>query len=321
MLIWLVKNMQHLFIAFGWPLPLWFSTAVSPRARKTVQARKKLYRYLLSWYNAGGITSASQELKSIVQVFEDAKSGAELPAKFLNMMMIAFLANTPETLGWFFLHITQAPELFKAIRAECDALGDEYGSANINFKEATPHLYSAFFETFRLYVHIGTGATVIKPCTLPGMGDHVFQPGDILHALGNSCALNIEAFGEDATVWKGHRFLGDGESLLKYDLTFGLGRSPCPGRNFAIAELCTLAVRLIQTFDFSEQSITERLRFEDDDWKVGRAMPGKMVDIIDLDGRVKSIVHPDNGSDSGPPGMTAVNIPLNEFACKLTPRV
>lgn len=37
-----------------------------------------------SWYNAGGITSASQELKSIVQVFEDAKSGAELPAKFLN---------------------------------------------------------------------------------------------------------------------------------------------------------------------------------------------------------------------------------------------
>lgn len=79
----------------------------------------------------------------------------------LQVMMIASLANTPETLGWFFTHITQAPRLFAVIQAECDALGHDTVLANINFKTATPHLYSAFFETFRLYVFTGTAATVL----------------------------------------------------------------------------------------------------------------------------------------------------------------
>lgn len=141
-------------------------------------------------------------------------------------MMVAFLANTPETLGWLFTHITQAPALFQTIRKECDALGDDYSVNSMNFKEATPHLYSAFFETFRMYVFTGTPATVIKPCTLPGMGDHVFQPGDILHSMGEAAAMDTEVYGPDARVWKGHRFVGEkGERLLKYDLTFGTGRS------------------------------------------------------------------------------------------------
>jgi hypothetical protein len=145
------------------------------------------------------------------------------------VMMIAFLANTPESLGWLFTHLVQAPELFKVVRAECDALGPSIMTTN--FKESTPHLYSAFFETFRHYVFTGTPATVIKPCTLPGMGDHVFQPGDILHSMQEACAMDVEVFGPDVRYWKGHRFVGEGEPLLKYDLTFGIGRSrksKCP---------------------------------------------------------------------------------------------
>lgn len=141
-------------------------------------------------------------------------------------MMIAFLANTPETLGWLFTHIVQAPALLAAIRTECDALGATYAVNTTNFKQATPYLYSAFFETFRLYVFTGTPATVIKPCTLPGMGDHVFQPGDILHSMGAAAAVDVDVYGPDARLWKGHRFVGEkGENLLKYDLTFGIGRS------------------------------------------------------------------------------------------------
>lgn len=151
---------------------------------------------------------------------------AEANICFTPVMMIAFLANTPETLGWFFTHITQAPELFKKIRLECDALGEDYAVNNTNFKQATPHLYSAFFETFRLYIFTGTPATVIQPCTLPGMGNHVFQPGDILHAMGQAAAMDIDVYGDDAQLWKGHRFVEEGgEDLLKLDLTFGTGRS------------------------------------------------------------------------------------------------
>lgn len=141
--------------------------------------------------------------------------------------MIAFLANTPETLGWLFTHITQASALLAAIRNECDALGSDMPPVNsINFKQATPHLYSALFETFRMCVFTGTPATVVRACTLPGMGEHVFQPGDILHSMGEAAAMDVDVYGPDARMWKGHRFVGDGgEHLLKYDLTFGTGRS------------------------------------------------------------------------------------------------
>lgn len=150
-------------------------------------------------------------------------SPTDISSKFLNMMMIAFLANTPETLGWLFTHLVQAPELFKVVKQECDALGDSL--VGVNYKSAAPHLYSAFFETFRLFVFTGTPATVTATCNLPGMGDHVFQPGDILHSMQEACAMDVEVYGPDVRYWKGHRFVGEGDALLKYDLTFGIGRS------------------------------------------------------------------------------------------------
>lgn len=59
------------------------------------------------------------------------------------------------------------------------------------------------------------------------------------------------------------------------------------------------AARMVQVFDFSEPSITEHLRFDDGDWKVGRGVPAQTAEIIDLDGKVKTILHPGNASDSG----------------------
>lgn len=116
-----------------------------------------------------------------------------------------------------------------------------------------------------------------------------------------------------------------------------------------------LAARMVQLFDFSEPALTERLGFEDGDFAVGAPVKtpheraSGTVDIIDLDGTVKTILHPGNASDvgeliglfllhiptcqikheidtdsslraKGPPGMTAANIPVFDFACKLTPR-
>ncbi|KAK8196963.1 cytochrome P450 [Phyllosticta capitalensis] len=310
---------QHMmFHCFNWPLPLWLTSRVVPGARKTVKARVELFNQLLEWYNAGGVATASSEMQAVVKVFEDAGTSPDIGSKFMNMMMIAFLANTPETLGWLFTHLVQSPKLLEKVRAECDAVGDVEPTAP--FLKLTPHLYSALFETCRLYVFTGTPATVVKPTRLPGMGDHLFLPGDILHSMGQSAAFDVDVYGEDAKFWKGHRFVGEGESLLKYDLTFGIGRSPCPGRNFAIAELCLIATRMVQTFDFADPMITERLRFDDPDFIVRKPMPEKTVDIIDLDGKVYRVIHPGNGSDQGPPGMTAANTPACDFACKLTPR-
>lgn len=79
----------------------------------------------------------------------------------------------------------------------------------------------------------------------------------------------------------------------------------CPGRNFAIAELCMLAARMVQIFDFSGPLVTERLQFDDGDFDVGspvetpNAQASGTSKIIDLDNKVKTIVHPGNASDRG----------------------
>ncbi|KAH9844738.1 Cytochrome-P450 [Teratosphaeria destructans] len=278
------EKMSVMFNSFNWPLPVWLSLRIVPGARQTAKARQALYEELMRWYQDGGVVKASDELKAIVDVFERNGSPVDVSSKFLNMMMLAFLTNTPESLAWLFDHLVQAPELLQKIRSEVDALESTESLVNTNFRAATPHLYSALFETFRLYVFTGTPATVLRPCKLPGMGDHVFQPGDILHSMQEACAMDVEVFGDDVQYWKGHRFVGEGEGLLKFDLTFGIGRSPCPGRNFAIAELCMLAARLIQECDFSEPQITERLAFADDDFEVGAPVQSGRADIIDVDG-------------------------------------
>lgn len=81
-----------------------------------------------------------------------------------------------------------------------------------------------------------------------------------------------------------------------------------------------LAARMVQTFDFSEPQLTQRLRFDDGDWQVGRPAPVvTKVDVIDLDGEVKSITHPGNASDRGkvtlttaPPNLSGE---INERRC------
>lgn len=66
-----------------------------------------------------------------------------------------------------------------------------------------------------------------------------------------------------------------------------------------------LAAQMVQTFHFTEPCLTTRSRFEDGDWDVGRRIhPAghegeETVDIIDLDGNIRSILHPGNASDQG----------------------
>lgn len=66
-----------------------------------------------------------------------------------------------------------------------------------------------------------------------------------------------------------------------------------------------LAARMVQTFDFSQPCLTKRLQFEQGDWDVGKRIhlaadnADGLVQIIDLDGTIRSITHPGNASDHG----------------------
>lgn len=66
-----------------------------------------------------------------------------------------------------------------------------------------------------------------------------------------------------------------------------------------------LATRMVQTFNFSQPYLTKRLHFEQGDWDVGKRIhqaaedDDGLVQIIDLDGTIRSIIHPGNASDHG----------------------
>ena len=82
-----------------------------------------------------------------------------------------------------------------------------------------------------------------------------------------------------------------------------------------------LAARMMQTFEFSKCSIAQKLFFQDTDFGLREPATAEAVKVIDIDGSWLKILHPGNKSDHGVPGMTAANVPLNEFVCELTPRV
>lgn len=71
-----------------------------------------------------------------------------------------------------------------------------------------------------------------------------------------------------------------------------------------------LATRMVQTFDFSQPCLTERLQFEQGDWDVGKRIrlaadkDDDLAQIIDLDGTIRSIIHPGNASDHGESSST-----------------
>lgn len=60
-----------------------------------------------------------------------------------------------------------------------------------------------------------------------------------------------------------------------------------------------LAARMVQTFDFSNTHLTERLSFRDDDFQLLRPVEAETIEIIDLDGKLKPILYPGNESDHG----------------------
>lgn len=187
-----MSDADMLVASYGWPLPLWVSRRFIPSVRACDKAKDDMHALLVSWDKAGGSNNSSVEIQAILAVFEQvsrpppavpaapaflecilmgvivkAGTSIEIRSTFTNMMMTAFLANTPEcvlsvlrfkqyadplakrALGWLFTNLVQAPLLLAKVREECDAL-EEGDIISVDFKKRTPHLYSAMFESFRM---------------------------------------------------------------------------------------------------------------------------------------------------------------------------
>lgn len=115
--------------------------------------------------------------------------------------------------------------------------------------EGLPHLKSAVYETLRLRTSVISARIAKEDCTVTS-AEH-----SVRIKKGRMVLLPIRALHTDDRVWKdpyvfdGARFVGN-ENKLKDLYHFGAGTSRCSGRLFAVAEMLSVLVHVLNVFDF-----------------------------------------------------------------------
>ncbi|KAF7557592.1 hypothetical protein G7Z17_g510 [Cylindrodendrum hubeiense] len=266
-------------------LPTEWWNKIIPSARRGAEARDKVTNALIKWQKEGGLETCSDTWRKVMQVVTDNNVDIVHANRWVNMVLFGFQGNTGEQPGWAFLFLLQSPKLWAAVKAEVDALPPD-SLVGVDFRRATPLMYSAIHETLRLSTAVFAGRTTTESMQLEGC-DTVFPKNILIRTMSRASSFDPRIWGGDAHCFKGDRFLLD-EGLYKEELFFGGGVSACPGRHFAMAELELLMSHLIRNFDFDISSLTmhKKLAPEAEDLALGGAIdnPGHKCDIIDLDG-------------------------------------
>ncbi|ETS74589.1 hypothetical protein PFICI_13073 [Pestalotiopsis fici W106-1] len=274
-------------------LPTEWWNRIVPKARRGAEARDKVTNALIKWQKEGGVDTCSETWRNIMKIVLDKKVDIVHANRWVNMVLFGFQGNTGEQPGWGFLHLLQSPKLWKAIKAEVDALPAD-SLVGVDFRRAAPHLYSAIHETLRLSTAVFAGRTTTQPTKIEGC-DTVFPKGVLIRIMSRASSFDSSVWGDNADCFVGDRFLKN-ESLYREELFFGGGVSACPGRHFAMVELELLMSHLIRNFEFDASSLQmySKLSPEAEDLELGCAVekPRYTCEIIGLDGTRITGIYP-----------------------------
>jgi cytochrome P450 len=143
-----------------------------------------------------------------------------------------------------------------------------------------PVLHSAISETLRLFTSPLSVRSAPTETVLRTRHDHaVIKKGWRAVTATRSVNVDREIFGEDATTYKGDRFCAQGSLLKSRDMApFGGGSSICSGRHFAMAELGSAIILLLQAHRFDSASA----KIVDSNDAILDHPP--TFDLVDLDG-------------------------------------
>ncbi|XP_073013074.1 cytochrome P450 94C1-like [Typha latifolia] len=180
--------------------------------------------------------------------------------KYLRDIVVSFLLAGRDTvasvLTTFFLLLSKNPAVLAAVRGEVDDVmkGSDPGNALASYEKikGMHYLHAAIYESMRLYPPVQFDSKfcvdddVLPDGTFVSKGRRVtYHP----YAMGRMESI----WGDDCEEFKPERWLRDGvftpESLFKYPV-FQAGQRVCIGKEFAILEMKTVIVSVVQRFDF-----------------------------------------------------------------------
>ncbi|KAL8873897.1 MAG: hypothetical protein Q9174_000700 [Haloplaca sp. 1 TL-2023] len=270
-----------------------FGVAIPWTARKGRQARIKFTDAMTEYFNDNGPETGSDLIKARWE--GNVKHGvAQYAGRFEIGDLIGVLINATPTFFWLLVHIYARPSLLADLREEVSGIVEQTSSGlsqtvrSIDvsrLKASCPLLHSTYQETLRVQTHNTNSRWVIKDTLLADQyflkEDSVIQmPGHFIHSLPS-------VWGNDADTFVPGRFMQI-EKKQREDRSkqhpasfrsFGGGKTLCPGRHFATAEICAAAAMFIMRFDMMSADGGDWMIPDHAHGKVASAVPPPAKDI------------------------------------------
>ncbi|WZZ82821.1 hypothetical protein YC2023_103393 [Brassica napus] len=216
-----------------------------------------------------GVTSIHSSSKDLLMSYMDVdttKYKLLNPGddKFLRDMILSFMLAGRDTTGsaltWFFWLLSKNPEVTTKIRQEINTKlsprtnndSDHFSSFNPQDLNKLVYLHGALCEALRLYPPVPfQHKSPTKPDVLPS-GHRVDASTKIvfcLYSLGRMKSL----WGEDASEFKPERWISETGRLIHVPsfkfLSFNAGPRTCLGKEVAMTQMKTVAVKVIQNYE------------------------------------------------------------------------
>ncbi|XP_010417074.1 PREDICTED: alkane hydroxylase MAH1-like [Camelina sativa] len=182
--------------------------------------------------------------------------------KFLRDMILSFMLAGRDTTGsaltWFFWLLSKNPEVITKIRQEINTKlsprtsGSDFDSFNPQELNKLVYLHGALCESLRLYPPVPfQHKSPTKPDVLPS-GHKVDASSKIVFCL-YSLGRMESVWGEDASEFKPERWVSESGRLIHVPsfkfLSFNAGPRTCLGKEVAMTQMKTVAVKMIQNYE------------------------------------------------------------------------
>ncbi|CAF2049690.1 BnaA09g42120D [Brassica napus] len=216
-----------------------------------------------------GVTSIDSSSKDLLMSYMDVdttKYKLLNPGddKFLRDMILSFMLAGRDTTGsaltWFFWLLSKNPEVTTKIRQEINTkLSPRTDNDPVHFSSFNPqelnklvYLHGALCEALRLYPPVPfQHKSPTKPDVLPS--GHRVDPSTkivfCLYSLGRMKSV----WGEDASEFKPERWISETGRLIHVPsfkfLSFNAGPRTCLGKEVAMTQMKTVAVKIIQNYE------------------------------------------------------------------------
>ena len=270
-----------------------FGVAIPLTARKGHQARIKFTDAMTEYFNDNGPESGSDLIKT--RWAGNVKHGAaDYAGRFEIGDLIGVLINATPTFFWMLVHIFGRTSLLADLRKEVSGTVEETSgdssqairSIDVSrLKAYCPLLHSTYQETLRVQTHNTNSRWVTKDTLLANQyllkEDSVIQmPGHFVHSLPSVWGTDAETFvpGRFMQIEQKQREDKSKQHPASFR-SFGGGKTLCPGRHFATAEICAAVAMFIMRFDMMPANGGEWMIPDHAHGKVASAVPPPAKDI------------------------------------------